>query len=154
MIFGGFEYDVQAEAAASAGERAVRGFMVAVCRATSYVASVQQVRFHHSRMKTTIFRCMFKALCISHVLTYNYRPTYRCFLCINHVLTYRCFLWQYLANNISRLLLPVDGAHAACCEQMATAMANSERAALKGLQMCIDTIMAEVSLRFSTLNFH
>ncbi|KAG0559057.1 hypothetical protein KC19_10G075500 [Ceratodon purpureus] len=51
---------------------------------------------------------------------------------------------QYLANNISRFLLPLDGAYAACCEQMATAMANSERAALKGLQMCIDTIMAEV----------
>ncbi len=37
-----------------------------------------------------------------------------------------------------------DGAHAACCEQMAAAMGNAEGAALKGLQMCIDTIMAEV----------
>lgn len=47
-------------------------------------------------------------------------------------------------NTIARLLLPVDGAHAACCEQMAAAMGNAEGAALKGLQMCIDTIMAEV----------
>ena len=39
---------VQAEAAASAGERAVRGFMVAVYRATSNVALVQQVGFHCS----------------------------------------------------------------------------------------------------------
>lgn len=35
---------MQAEAAAAAGERAVRGFMVAVQRATSNVALVQQVR--------------------------------------------------------------------------------------------------------------
>lgn len=34
---------MQAEAAAAAGERAVRGFMVAVQRATSNVALVQQV---------------------------------------------------------------------------------------------------------------
>jgi len=51
---------------------------------------------------------------------------------------------QYFMNTIARLLLPVDGAHAACCEQMAAAMGNAEGAALKGLQMCIDTIMAEV----------
>lgn len=61
-----------------------------------------------------------------------------------------CVLWQYLANSISRILLPLDGAYAGCCEQMATAMANSERAALKGLQMCIDTIMAEVFLLYSS----
>lgn len=35
--------DYQAEAAAAAGERAMRGFMVAVHRATSNVAVVQQV---------------------------------------------------------------------------------------------------------------
>ena len=35
---------MQAEAAAAAGERAVRGFMVDVQRATSNVALVQQVR--------------------------------------------------------------------------------------------------------------
>ena len=58
-----------------------------------------------------------------------------------------------MANSISRLLLPLDGAYAACCEQMAIAMANSERAALEGLRMCIDTIMAEVSLHFSSLAF-
>jgi len=51
--------DFQAEAAASAGERAVRGFMVAVYRATSNVASVQQVRSHHSCTKKIIFTCMF-----------------------------------------------------------------------------------------------
>lgn len=55
MITGGFEIDFQAEAAASAGERAVRGFMVAVYRATSNVASVQQVSCHHPCMKTKIF---------------------------------------------------------------------------------------------------
>ncbi|GAB2284655.1 Exocyst complex component 5 [Dionaea muscipula] len=51
---------------------------------------------------------------------------------------------QYFANNISRLLLPVDGAHASSLEEMATAMSNAEAAAYKGLQQCIDTVMAEV----------
>jgi hypothetical protein len=52
---------------------------------------------------------------------------------------------QYFANSISRLLLPVDGAHAAACEEMATAMSSAEAAAYKGLQQCIETVMAEVS---------
>ncbi|GFP80072.1 exocyst complex component sec10 [Phtheirospermum japonicum] len=51
---------------------------------------------------------------------------------------------QYFANSISRLLLPVDGAHAASCEEMATAMASAEGAAYKGLQQCIETVIAEV----------
>ncbi|KAL9247044.1 hypothetical protein vseg_020515 [Gypsophila vaccaria] len=51
---------------------------------------------------------------------------------------------QYFANSISRLLLPVDGAHAASCDEMATAMSKAESAAYKGLQQCIDTVMAEV----------
>lgn len=53
-------------------------------------------------------------------------------------------LVQYFANSISRLLLPVDGAHAASCEEMATAMSSAEGAAYKGLQQCIETVMAEV----------
>lgn len=57
-------------------------------------------------------------------------------------------LLQHFVNSVARLLLPVDGAHAACCEEMATAMANAEAAALRGLQTCIDTIMAEVSSTF------
>lgn len=56
----------------------------------------------------------------------------------------RQFSLQYFANSISRLLLPVDGAHAASCEEMATAMSKAESAAHKGLQQCIDTVMAEV----------
>jgi hypothetical protein len=51
---------------------------------------------------------------------------------------------QYFANSISRLLLPVDGAHAAACEEMTTAMSTAEGAAYKGLQQCIETVMAEV----------
>lgn len=51
---------------------------------------------------------------------------------------------QYFSNSISRLLLPVDGAHAAACEEMATAMSSAEGAAHKGLQQCIETVMAEV----------
>lgn len=51
---------------------------------------------------------------------------------------------QYFANSISRLLLPVDGAHAAACEEMAQAMSSAEAAAYKGLQQCIETVMAEV----------
>ncbi|KAB1219497.1 Exocyst complex component SEC10 [Morella rubra] len=51
---------------------------------------------------------------------------------------------QYFGNSISRLLLPVDGAHAASCEEMATAMSSAETAAYKGLQQCIETVMAEV----------
>ncbi|XP_059650898.1 exocyst complex component SEC10b-like [Cornus florida] len=51
---------------------------------------------------------------------------------------------QYFANSISRLLLPVDGAHAASCEEMATSMSSAEGAAYKGLQQCIETVMAEV----------
>ncbi|KAM7508618.1 hypothetical protein LguiA_019071 [Lonicera macranthoides] len=51
---------------------------------------------------------------------------------------------QYFANSISRLLLTVDGANAASCEEMATAMSSAEAAAYKGLQQCIETVMAEV----------
>ncbi|XP_043714993.1 exocyst complex component SEC10b-like isoform X2 [Telopea speciosissima] len=51
---------------------------------------------------------------------------------------------QYFANSISRLLLPVDGAHVASCEEMATAMSSAEAVAYKGLQQCIETVMAEV----------
>ncbi|XP_052170300.1 exocyst complex component SEC10b [Diospyros lotus] len=51
---------------------------------------------------------------------------------------------QYFSNSISRLLLPVDGAHASSCEEMATAMSRAEGAAYKGLQQCIETVMAEV----------
>eukprot|EP00252_Welwitschia_mirabilis_P014977 TRINITY_DN33064_c0_g1_i1.p1 TRINITY_DN33064_c0_g1~~TRINITY_DN33064_c0_g1_i1.p1 ORF type:complete len:834 (-),score=193.38 TRINITY_DN33064_c0_g1_i1:189-2690(-) len=51
---------------------------------------------------------------------------------------------QHFANSITRLLLPVDGAHAACCEEMASTMASAESAALKGLQQCIDTVISEV----------
>ncbi|CAN7068446.1 unnamed protein product [Brassica rapa subsp. trilocularis] len=50
----------------------------------------------------------------------------------------------YFANSISRLLLPVDGAHAASCEEMSTALSKAETAAYKGLQQCIETVMAEV----------
>lgn len=39
----------------------------------------------------------------------------------------------------------MDGAHAASCEEMATAMSSAEAAAYKGLQQCIETVMAEVS---------
>ncbi|MCO5594865.1 hypothetical protein L7F22_048900 [Adiantum nelumboides] len=51
---------------------------------------------------------------------------------------------QHFVSTIARLLLPVDGAHAACCEEMAASMSNAEGAALKGLQQCIDTVMVEV----------
>lgn len=67
-------------------------------------------------------------------------------------LTFICFE-QHFVNSVARLLLPVDGAHASCCEEMATAMANSEASALKGLQICIDTIMAEVRCIFQLIFF-
>ncbi|KAJ9542782.1 hypothetical protein OSB04_029288 [Centaurea solstitialis] len=51
---------------------------------------------------------------------------------------------QYFANSISRFLLPVDGAYAASCEDMTAAMSSAEGAACKGLQQCIDTLIAEV----------
>ncbi|KAH6833186.1 exocyst complex component sec10 [Perilla frutescens var. hirtella] len=51
---------------------------------------------------------------------------------------------QYFAKSISQLLLPVEGAHAAACEEMASAMSSAESAAQKGLQQCIETVMAEV----------
>jgi len=59
---------------------------------------------------------------------------------------------QYFSNSISRLLLPVDGAHAAACEEMATAMSSAEAAAYKGLQQCIETVMAEVSCTYNILS--
>ncbi|KAJ4805111.1 Exocyst complex component 5 [Rhynchospora pubera] len=59
-------------------------------------------------------------------------------------------LQQYFSNTISRLLLPVEGAHAASCEQMGTAISNVEGAAHKGLLQCIDTVMAEVERLLST----
>ena len=54
---------------------------------------------------------------------------------------------QYFSNSLSRLLLPVDGARATYCEEMATAMSSAEAADYKGLQQCIETAMAEVSCR-------
>ncbi|XP_057788156.1 exocyst complex component SEC10b-like [Salvia miltiorrhiza] len=51
---------------------------------------------------------------------------------------------QFFANSVSQILLPVDGAHAAACEEMASAMSSAEAAAYKGLQQCIETVMAEV----------
>ena len=47
-------------------------------------------------------------------------------------------------NSISRRLLPVDGAHAASSEEMATSMSRAESVACKGLQQCIETVIAEV----------
>ncbi|KAI7735316.1 hypothetical protein M8C21_029733, partial [Ambrosia artemisiifolia] len=51
---------------------------------------------------------------------------------------------QYFVKSISRLLLPVDGAHAATCEEMTAAMSSAESSACKGLQQCIDIVIAEV----------
>nr|CAD1824490.1 unnamed protein product [Ananas comosus var. bracteatus] len=59
-------------------------------------------------------------------------------------------LQQYFSNTISRLLLPVEGAHAASCEEMGTAVSSVEGAAHKGLLQCIDTVMAEVERLLST----
>ncbi|KAJ3671455.1 hypothetical protein LUZ60_007534 [Juncus effusus] len=59
-------------------------------------------------------------------------------------------LQQYFSNTISRLLLPVEGAHSASCEEMGTAVSNVEGAAHKGLLQCIDTVMAEVERLLST----
>ena len=44
------------------------------------------------------------------------------------------FFLKYFANSISRLLLPVDGAHAASCEEMATGMSSAETTAYKELK--------------------
>lgn len=38
----------------------------------------------------------------------------------------------------------MDGAHAASSEEMATAMSRAESVACKGLQQCIETVIAEV----------
>ncbi|MFS7896735.1 putative exocyst complex component Sec10 [Helianthus anomalus] len=38
----------------------------------------------------------------------------------------------------------MDGAHAASCEEMGTTMSSAEGVAYKGLQQCIETVMAEV----------
>lgn len=59
-------------------------------------------------------------------------------------------LQQYFSNTIARLLLPVDGAHAASCEEMGVAVSRVETAAHKGLLQCIDTVMAEVERLLST----
>ncbi|WVZ89663.1 hypothetical protein U9M48_036037 [Paspalum notatum var. saurae] len=53
-------------------------------------------------------------------------------------------LQQYFSNTISRLLLPVDGAHPSACEDMGSAVSVVEAAAHKGLLQCIDTVMSEV----------
>ncbi|KAF7826100.1 exocyst complex component SEC10b [Senna tora] len=57
---------------------------------------------------------------------------------------------QYFANTITRLLLPVDGAHAAAIEEMTTALSKAEAAAYRGLQQCIETVMAEVERLLSS----
>lgn len=51
---------------------------------------------------------------------------------------------QFFSNTISRLLLPVDGAHPSACEDMGSAVSVVEAAAHKGLLQCIDTVMSEV----------
>jgi len=96
--------------------------MVAVQRCASSVALVQQVRKR-----------------LPCFLTYTSE--------LNHLVEEALrenFHLQFFANSISRLLLPVDGAHSASCEEMAAAMSKAEAAAHKGLQQCIDTVMAEV----------
>ncbi|GJX04176.1 exocyst complex component SEC10B-like protein, partial [Tanacetum coccineum] len=50
---------------------------------------------------------------------------------------------RFIDINDYRLLLPVDGAHSASCEEMATTMSSAEGAAYKGLQQCIKTVMPE-----------
>ncbi|KAK9068325.1 hypothetical protein SSX86_012436 [Deinandra increscens subsp. villosa] len=57
---------------------------------------------------------------------------------------------QYFATSISRLLLPVDGAHAASCEEMTAAMSSAESSAIKGLQQCIEIVIAETERLLST----
>ncbi|XP_071691097.1 exocyst complex component SEC10a-like [Rutidosis leptorrhynchoides] len=57
---------------------------------------------------------------------------------------------QYFSNSISRLLLPVDGAHAATCEEMAAAMSSSETSACRGLQQCIEIVITEVERLLSS----
>jgi hypothetical protein len=54
------------------------------------------------------------------------------------------FSLKYFSNTISRLLLPVDGAHPSACEDMGSAVSVVEAAAHKGLLQCIDTVMSEV----------
>ncbi|XP_039133436.1 exocyst complex component 5 [Dioscorea cayenensis subsp. rotundata] len=59
-------------------------------------------------------------------------------------------LQQYFSNSIARLLLPVDGAHAAACEEMATTVSSIEGTAQNGLILCIETVMAEVERLLSS----
>jgi len=59
-------------------------------------------------------------------------------------------LQQYFSNTISRLLLPVDGAHPSACEDMGSAVSVVEAAAHKGLLQCIDTVMSEVERLLSS----
>ncbi|KAH6758437.1 exocyst complex component sec10 [Perilla frutescens var. frutescens] len=47
----------------------------------------------------------------------------------------------------------MDDAHAASCEEMATAMSSAEGAAYKGLQQCLETVMAEVCSLYLFLIF-
>ncbi|KAG8483104.1 hypothetical protein CXB51_022071 [Gossypium anomalum] len=60
----------------------------------------------------------------------------------------------YFANSISRLLLPVDGSHAAACEEMATAMSSAEGAAFKGLHQCIETVDRLLSAEQKAADYH
>lgn len=109
---------LQAEAAAAAGESSFRSFMIAVQRSASTIAILQQV--------------IIISMCLILVQL--------SFISTNSVLL------QYFSNTIARLLLPVDGAHAASCEEMGTAVSRVEAAAHKGLLQCIDTVMAEVCI--------
>jgi hypothetical protein len=59
-------------------------------------------------------------------------------------------LQQFFSNTISRLLLPVDGAHPSACEDMGSAVSVVEAAAHKGLLLCIDTVMSEVERLLSS----
>ncbi len=158
----------QGGAATIAGEKSVRVFMVAIQRATSNVALVQQVWKclpYPSRALILIIAnrvgplqlqiddpMPWSSLLITEItwLTMNYYRIdkllfFSFFLFLMKLLIHMCLQsGQHFMNTVLRMLLPVDGAHSACCEEMAAAMANTERTALKGLQSCINAMIAEV----------
>uniref|UniRef100_A0A7I4A4F2 Exocyst complex component Sec10 n=1 Tax=Physcomitrium patens TaxID=3218 RepID=A0A7I4A4F2_PHYPA len=71
--------------------------------------------------------------------------SFRAFMAaIQSATTNMTMLQRFFNASVSQSLLAQEGAHAACCDAIASAIADAENAALRGLQGSLDTVLAEV----------
>eukprot|EP00850_Spirogloea_muscicola_P002872 SM000011S19050 [mRNA] locus=s11:509502:515891:- [translate_table: standard] len=71
-------------------------------------------------------------------------------MAVHRATTIMSMVQQHFTNTIARHLIAKPGAHATCIEEMGLSMADAEQGALRGLQLCVDTIVAEVDRLLQT----